>query len=134
MRALRILFVDDEEKIVQLLSDSLSLEGHHVTGMSDALKALSYFWQHHQQYDLLITDHLMPGLLGTQLVAQIKEKLPLFPIILVTGNSPDDIEHRLDGTQNQNFCVLQKPFQKKELHSKIHQVLTSKNDTFDERS
>lgn len=108
---------------MQLLSESLSLDGHQVTGMSEASAALDYFWTHHQKYDVLITDHLMPGLLGSELVTQIKEKLPHFPIILVTGNSSDDIEHRLGEPIHQNFCVLQKPFQKQQLIQKIEELL-----------
>lgn len=108
---------------MQLLSESLSLDGHQVTGLNDANAALDYFWTHHQLYDVLITDHLMPGLLGSELVTQIKHKLPLFPIILVTGNSSDDIEHRLGESIHQKFCVLQKPFQKLQLIQKIEDVL-----------
>lgn len=108
---------------MQLLSESLSLDGHQVTGLSDATAALDYFWSHHQQYDVLITDHLMPGLLGSELVTQIKEKLPHFPIILVTGNSAEEIEYRLGEPNHENFCVLQKPFQKLQLLQKIEDVL-----------
>lgn len=123
MRKIRILLIDDEDRIVQLLSESLNDDGHKVTGYSDAVAALEYFWSHHKEYDVVVTDHLMPGLLGSDIVQKIREKMPNFPLILATGNSKDDLLHRLGPNIGQYFSVLQKPFHKKHLIDTILTVL-----------
>lgn len=123
MSHFKILLIDDEEKIVQLLSEALIFDGHHVTGISDSLAALDYFWNNHQNYDVVVTDHLMPGILGSDIVVKIKEKHPDFPVILATGNSSDDIGQRLGDNFHCHFSVLQKPFHKQQLLERINKVI-----------
>lgn len=125
MRNVRILLIDDEDKIVQLLSESLTDDGHTVTGHSDAVQALEYFLGHHRNYDVVVTDYLMPGLLGSDIVQKIKEKMPSFPVILATGNSTDEIVDRLGSYAHQHFSILQKPFHKQQLIEAILAVIKS---------
>lgn len=83
----RILMVDDEVLLVKINKRRLESRGHQVTAVTDSREALERFRDHPDSFDLLITDHTMPGLTGADLahaVLQIKQSLP---IIMCTGHS-----------------------------------------------
>ncbi|MFZ5806740.1 MAG: hybrid sensor histidine kinase/response regulator [Verrucomicrobiota bacterium] len=79
----KILVVDDEETLRNILSAMLKRYGHDVTIATSG----SDGWQKFQMYDfdLVITDQAMPGMPGVQLAQKIKEKNPKIPVIMLTG-------------------------------------------------
>jgi signal transduction histidine kinase/ActR/RegA family two-component response regulator len=83
----RILFVDDEEKLVQLAHRTLIDLGYHVTTCSDSSEALKIYQADPDQFDLIITDMTMPHMSGSELAQKIKKLRPRQPIILCTGYS-----------------------------------------------
>ncbi|MCV9967448.1 response regulator [Pararhizobium sp. BT-229] len=79
-----ILVVDDDALVSMGTAAMLEDLGHRVTEVSsgaDALAALA----RNQSFDLVITDHAMPGMTGCELAAQIKNLYPSMPIILASG-------------------------------------------------
>lgn len=83
----KILFVDDEESIVKLGTKSLEKMGYQVTGMHDSSDALKLVTSKPNEFNLVITDMAMPGLVGTELAKKILEIQPKMPIILCSGFS-----------------------------------------------
>jgi signal transduction histidine kinase/ActR/RegA family two-component response regulator len=81
----RILFVDDEVDITRISHSLLSSLGYRVTVETQSLKALEKFQQDPSAFDLLITDHTMPELTGSDFARSILEIRPDLPIILCTG-------------------------------------------------
>jgi PAS domain S-box-containing protein len=84
-----ILFVDDEETIVKMMSRSLGKLGYTVTAMTSSLSALAAFQQSPQAFDLVITDQTMPHLTGVHLTRELKKIRPDLPVILCTGFSEE---------------------------------------------
>ena len=82
-RALRILVVDDQEIICELISEYLRGDGHDAVSAVDSCEALAVFAQ--ESFDLVITDQSMPGMNGVQLAAALKELVPGTPVMLLTG-------------------------------------------------
>lgn len=82
-RKLRILVVDDQEIICELIAEYLKGDGHHAVTAVESSEALSLFSR--EGFDLVITDHSMPGMNGLQLAAAIKELVPDTKVILLTG-------------------------------------------------
>ena len=82
----RILVVDDEEPIRQLYSDLLTGSGFEVDAASNGAVA----WRAHQSknYDLLITDNVMPKVSGIELLGKIYDAGLTLPAIMVTGTPP----------------------------------------------
>jgi len=79
----KILVVDDDRHILRCLSDLFSFFGYVVTiahSGEDALSRLSK-----SQFDLVITDLIMPGMDGWTLARHIKQASPITPVILLTG-------------------------------------------------
>jgi PAS domain S-box-containing protein len=83
----RILFVDDEEVIVNMARIMLKRLGYEVVGESDSRSALSAFRADPGAFDLVMTDLTMPGLTGVDLAREILQLRPDVPIVLCTGFS-----------------------------------------------
>ena len=83
----RILFVDDEEMLVEWGRATLERLGYKVTAMTDSQEALKTFSIDPSLFDLVITDHAMPQMAGTQLAKELLKIRGDIPIILCTGHS-----------------------------------------------
>lgn len=81
----RILVVDDEPFLVRAHKMQLTLLGYRVTATTDSEKALQKIKADPQQYDLLLTDQIMPGLTGVELACAVQKINPSLPVILCTG-------------------------------------------------
>ena len=81
----RILVVDDEESIAELIREQLTQYNYEITCFSDGASALAHFLKDIDRYDLVITDQAMPNLLGTEMARQMLKARPDLPIILCTG-------------------------------------------------
>ena len=83
----KILFVDDEEAIVNMNKKMLEKLGYHVTASMNSLDAWETFQAQPKQFDLVITDQTMPNMTGCDLARNILQIRPDIPIILCTGYS-----------------------------------------------
>ena len=120
-----ILFVDDEEMLVQLEREMAESFGYKVTIANSSWKALEIFESHKDKFDLIITDQTMPGMTGVELAKEIWKIHPDIPIILTTGFSYVVDE---DQTRDMGFSgFLKKPINREVLVSTIRKVLDRKN-------
>jgi signal transduction histidine kinase/ActR/RegA family two-component response regulator/PAS domain-containing protein len=117
----RILFIDDEEFLVEWGQALLERLGYEVTSMNDGTEAFETFSSDPSQFDLVITDQAMPGITGLSLAREILKIRPHIPIILCTGHSdavtPESLEEA--GVTE----LLMKPLAKQELAEVIRRVL-----------
>jgi signal transduction histidine kinase/ActR/RegA family two-component response regulator len=84
-RRIRALVVDDESAIVRLAKAVLPRHGIEVHSETDSRQAWDTLRAAPERFDVLITDHLMPGMTGMELVQQVRQLRPDLPIILCTG-------------------------------------------------
>lgn len=123
-KALKVLIVDDEAQIVDLLSSMLSGADHSATGVSNGEEALELIKK--DSFDLIITDLGMPLVNGWQIAEAARQKKPPVPVILLTGWGPDydgkDLKAR--GVD----AVLCKPFKFDTLLSTITDVINQTGD------
>jgi CheY-like chemotaxis protein len=82
-----ILFVDDEELLVEVSSMVLESLGYKVTSFTSSIEALEAFRKNPQGFDLLLTDMNMPKLSGLDLAREVTGIRPDTPIVLCTGFS-----------------------------------------------
>ena len=85
----RVLIVDDEESIRDLLSRTLALAEYDVQTMSDGISALHHLREGTDAYSLVIADLRMPGMDGLTLIREVKQINPQLPIIIITGFSSE---------------------------------------------
>ena len=117
-RPLRILLVDDEPMVREVLDACLSVDGHSIKSVSDAREALIQI--HSANWDVVLTDRMMPGLSGEELAAEIKRFDPRLPVVLVSG-MPEVGE---DGSAPAAIdAFLRKPFTQKTLRDSITSAL-----------
>ena len=117
---LRILLVDDERDITNMLQGIL--ERHHcqVTVRNSGSAALVHFKQDVDQFDLVITDQRMPDMRGTRLAEAVHVARPSIPIILISGYGGEELEHNLQDLGIRRY--LMKPVSTKVLLETIHEV------------
>ena len=115
---MRILVVDDDSDILQLVSIHLSRVGYKVVQATNGVQALSLL--EHQDVDLAIVDVMMPEMNGFELTQILTKELQI-PVILLTakGQLADKERGFLAGTED----YIVKPFEVKELLFRINVVL-----------
>lgn len=117
----RILFVDDEENIVEIFEKILTRAGYDVSATSSSRNAMKLFKKNKNKFDLVITDQTMPEITGIQLAKEIKKERKDLPIILCSGYSDDNLKFK---SVEQNFeKFLNKPVKQIELLRSIRQAL-----------
>ena len=117
--AKRILVVDDEELIDELLQQHLKRAGFETASFIDSREALAFVQNHPGDINLAIIDHNMPGLDGPQLARELRLVIPDLPIIIITGlleERAPDIPYR----------VLAKPLTKEEFLEAVEEVIGQK--------
>jgi PAS domain S-box-containing protein len=110
-RSARILLVDDEEMLRKPASAFFQNAGFHVVEASSGQEALLMFDS--EEFDLVITDMVMPGMNGKQLGAELKQRSPGLPIIYISGYAQDILESQ--GQLAPGDILLQKPYSLKKL-------------------
>ncbi|GAB4207374.1 MAG: response regulator [Roseiflexaceae bacterium] len=122
--AARILVVDDEPAIVDMLSRFLKREGYEVVTARNGREALERVRE--SQPDLILLDVIMPELDGISVCQRLKddEQTALIPITMLTGQ--DDYEHRRRGIEAGADDFLAKPFEQSILRARIKAQLRLK--------
>ncbi len=119
-RKARILVIEDEDDVRQLLFDILSSEGHEVEVASDGIEGLGLFKE--RDFDLVCTDLGMPKVSGWQVAEEIKRIGRKVPVAIITGWDVNIMESELK-EKAVNF-VIQKPFQVKQVLSLVNEGVT----------
>ncbi len=121
MKSERILIVDDEAAIREMISIALDLAGFDTIEAEDAIAA------HHKIVDerpsLILLDWMLPGMTGIELCRRIKrdETLNEIPVIMLTARGDED--HKIKGLDSGADDYITKPFSTRELVSRIKAVL-----------
>ena len=87
----KILVVDDNELLCRMACDILHNEGYHTVAVSSAAEALEAIER--EDFDLMVTDFVMPGMNGLELARAIRNKDPRFPVIVMSAYEPVECEH-----------------------------------------
>ena len=86
---LRILIVDDDERMTRTLADIFSIAGHQPVEANSGPQALEL--ARSQPFDCVLTDVRMPGMDGVELHRQLQQTLPGLPVMLMTAYASDEI-------------------------------------------
>ncbi|MBK7300705.1 MAG: phosphate regulon transcriptional regulator PhoB [Moraxellaceae bacterium] len=121
MKSERILIVDDEAAIREMIAIALDLAGFDTIEAEDAISA------HHKIVDerpsLVLLDWMLPGMTGIELCRRLKrdETLSEIPVIMLTARGDED--HKIQGLDSGADDYITKPFSTRELVSRIKAVL-----------
>jgi len=120
----RILFVDDEKPLVDILQPMLEKLGYKMTARTSSIEALEAFRNNPQAFDLVITDMTMPNMTGKDLAKELMSIRPDIPIILCTGFSEQIDEYSAKEMGIRAYVM--KPIVGKEIANTIREVLDKK--------
>ncbi len=121
----RVLFVDDEESLVNLARKLLGKLGYEITAASNGAEALAILREDPDAFDLVITDRLMPRMTGEVLAQEIKAMRPGLPVLLTTGHFDDVGPESLDRLGI--TAVLTKPYSIQEFSAAVRAVLDGRS-------
>ena len=116
-----ILLVEDEESVRQLVRDTLSAKGYRVLEAESGEGGMAAAEHHEAKIDLVITDVVMPGMGGRELVRQLTQIRPAIKILYLSGYTEEAIIS--DGSIESGTAFLQKPFSLQNLSRKVRELL-----------
>ncbi len=115
----RLLVADDSDTVTTVLSTALELEGYEVDVANNGIEA--YEMGSTGQYDLVILDHLMPGLLGMEVMQRWAREGHQIAIIMLSG--VDDDRVAVESLEAGAVDFVRKPFRMPELLARIRSRL-----------
>jgi len=116
-----VLVVEDEPALVDIFRRSLEWEGYSVLTAEHGREALSVLQDHGPRIDLLLSDIVMPGMGGRELVWQIRERYPHIRVILASGYT--DAEGALQMMEDDTVDFIEKPVDLQLLLQRVAEVL-----------
>ena len=123
MPADRILIVDDEDPIREVVSSMLSSSGFICTQSQSGREALALL-QSGEEFELMLSDMMMPGMDGEALLAATKERFPDIPVVMITA--VHDISIALNAIRNGAYDYLLKPFDREQLLATVRRALENR--------
>jgi two-component system copper resistance phosphate regulon response regulator CusR len=112
---LRVLVVEDEERIARFLKKGLEEESYAVDVVGDGFAALD--WVAGTTYDLILLDVMLPGLTGFEVCRLLRQRGVATPVLMLTAR--DDVDDRVSGLDAGADDYLPKPFAFKELLARM---------------
>lgn len=111
----KILLIEDEDTLRESLKRVLSKEGYHITGVDSAEAALDLLDDN--SYDLILTDVILPGISGIELLKRIRERLPDQIVVVMTAFA--SLETAVESLRSGAYDYIIKPI----MHEEIKQVV-----------
>src|SRR3989441_6242314 len=118
----RVLIVDDDAAILEVLEMGLAAMGFDVTATAEANKAMEFAATH--RFDVALLDLRMLPLDGIQLMEALHQRQPRLPVLIMTAHGT--IETAVEAVQRGAFDYLTKPFVRDELRAKIRRALAAR--------
>jgi CheY-like chemotaxis protein len=120
----RILVIDDEDVVRQVLSRMLQELGYEVVGLNDSRQAIDYYREHQHEIDAVILDLIMPRLGGKECLIALREINPSLPAVLSTGYGFNGEVQDIMDLGSVGF--LKKPYQLAQLSHVLQYVVSKK--------
>ena len=119
-----VLVVEDYDDLRDLITEILSAAGYHVLAAADGAAALELARTHSGSVDLLLSDIVMPNMLGPDLARQLKSEYPGLKMLFMSGHA----QPMLNATSAiaSDVPLLQKPFMAAELLDKLREVMAGR--------
>ena len=117
----RILVVEDDDAVRHMTREFLTIKGYSVIEASNAADAIQFVESHDEIIDLVLTDVLMPGMKGRELVERLAKLRSSFKVLYMSAYTEDDAINI--GVLSSGTAFIEKPFSPDELAIKVREVL-----------
>lgn len=115
----RVLVVDDEPVLAELVSMALRYEGWDISTAGDGATAIALARDH--QPDVVVLDVMLPDMSGLDVLAKLREQIPGLPLLLLTAK--DSVEDRIAGLTAGGDDYVTKPFSLEEVVLRLRALL-----------
>lgn len=116
---MQILLVEDEVKTADVVCRGLELEGYQVSHAVDAETALKFLTEN--EYDVMVTDVMMPGIDGFELVQKLRARDNSIPVLILSARG--GLDDRVKGLEIGGDDYLVKPFEHEELIARLNSLV-----------
>ncbi len=124
----RILVIDDDTELCELLADYLKPEGFQITSVHDGEQGLQRAISEAGGYDLIVLDIMLPGMNGFEVLQRLRSQLDT-PVLMLTAR--DEEVDRIVGLEMGADDYLPKPFNPRELIARARAILRRTRDRHD---
>lgn len=118
---MRILLVEDEQGLADAMVRGLSQKGYAVDVLGQGDEAFTRISLHHEDYDLIILDLMLPGMDGATICKGVREKNITTPILILTAR--DEVENKVEMLLSGADDYMVKPFSFDELTARMQALL-----------
>ncbi|MDI7247987.1 MAG: sigma-54 dependent transcriptional regulator [Bacillota bacterium] len=125
-----VLVVDDEEKMCEFLQLVLGQDGHRVVLASSGERALEEI-RSEDDIDVIVTDLMMPGIGGMEVLEEARRSLPDTPVVVITGYST--VQNAVEAMKAGAFDYLPKPFKVDEVRLVVRKALERREIALENR-
>ena len=119
----KVLVIDDEPSVREMVSEVLKRQGHEVVAVSSAREGVKHFKE--QPVDLVVTDLVMPDVSGIDMILEMKDLVPEVKILAISGGG--GITGRFDYLPIASLVgagdILKKPFSIGDFNRKVNSLL-----------
>jgi DNA-binding NtrC family response regulator len=115
------MIVDDEQALVELTEEVVARLGYEPVGFASSTAALEAFTATPQRFDAVLTDEMMPELVGVELARLIRRVRPAMPILMMSGRAEAPLVNR--ASEAGIAEVLRKPLHGRDLADSLARVL-----------
>jgi two-component system, cell cycle response regulator CpdR len=122
----RVLVVDDEDSMRQLVARAIAMDGHDTATAADGAEALELLGSTQAAFELLLTDIQMPVMDGIALALTAARDFPDLTILLMTGFA--DQRERASGLNAIAYDVISKPFSVADIRTAVADALASRQN------
>lgn len=126
---MRILVIEDQEKLARSIKKGLEQKGYAVDTLHDGEASIRRLEYNHQDYDLVVLDVMLPGINGIDVCTLVRKMGITLPIIMLTAK--DTVENKIEGLDAGADDYLVKPFEFEELVARIRSLLRRPTEVFD---
>jgi putative nucleotidyltransferase with HDIG domain len=131
MPADRILVVDDEDAIREIVCSMLNTANYRCAQASSGVKALALL-DSGEEFELMLSDLMMAEMSGNELLEKTKEKYPDMPVVMVTA--VHDIQVALKAIRDGAYDYLLKPFEREQLLATVRRALENRRLKLENRA
>jgi len=117
-----ILLVEDEDRLREMTRRILTGNGYRVAVADSGADAVAKAADPELPIDLLLTDVVMPGMLGAEVAAQVNDIRPAVPVLLMSGYAQSVLDAH--GMTQQGFDLVEKPFTAAILLARVRHAIT----------
>ena len=122
---MRLLFVEDDSRMVSFVGKGLKEAGYVVEHAADGASGLRLAL--HESFDAAIVDIMLPGMDGLALIEELRRKRISLPVIIVSAKR--SVDERVRGLQAGGDDYLTKPFSFSELLARVHALIRRASNT-----